>query len=157
MSNNAEVQTLLCLGLTIHPFGHGDTCIFLKGRAKGAITTETTLLGQLCQYDWVGFCNSLAVETNKMIDTQAVDIGVIGFMTPYIPNNAMGIIATATGQSGRFRSCIMRKSIHIIKGTKVRRSSVMATILRTNLSSVKKSQYRTFRIYKTVPKFTKTS
>ncbi|MBO5592559.1 MAG: hypothetical protein J5913_06315 [Prevotella sp.] len=48
-----------------------------------------------------------------------------------------GATAAHTGQSGRRRSCSIRSSTHIISGTNVRRSSVMATMLRTSRSSVR--------------------
>lgn len=50
----------------------------LEGYGKSAITPETALLGQLLSGEGTIGGDSITIESDKVLDAQAVDIGIVG-------------------------------------------------------------------------------
>ena len=77
LSNLAFLASLLSLARSLHPGSHRLSRLALEGISKCIVTAETTLQGQLLGSDETLGIDSLAIETNEMIDAQIVDIGIV--------------------------------------------------------------------------------
>lgn len=60
-----------------HPCCHRLTLELLEGCSEGAVASESTLLSQFLSRERFPIGNSLAIDTDEMLDTQPVDIGII--------------------------------------------------------------------------------
>ena len=65
------------LGSVTHPRRDRLTHALLEGYGKSAITPETALLGQLLSGEGTIGCDSITLESDKVLDAKTIDIGVI--------------------------------------------------------------------------------
>ena len=66
------------VGRVAHPCRHGLSHALFEGGAEGAVATETALVGQLLRGEGTLGGDGFMVEIDEMIDTQAVDVSVVG-------------------------------------------------------------------------------
>jgi hypothetical protein len=94
--------TLLSLTRSLHPGSHRLSRLALEGISKCIITAVTTLQCQLLGSDGTLGIDSLAIETDEMIDAQIVDIGIVSYaMTGEIVGKISAISANGFGKLGK--------------------------------------------------------
>ena len=69
--------TLLLLTRSLHPGSNRLSRLALESITEGVVTSVATLQSQLLDSDGTLSSNSLAIETDKMVDSQIVDIGIV--------------------------------------------------------------------------------
>ena len=79
---NSETEfTILKASLfrrAVHPGGNGRSHDLLEDGAECAVAAETALVGQLLGYHWLAGSDCLMVELDEVLDTQTVDVGIVG-------------------------------------------------------------------------------
>ena len=79
---NSETEfTILKASLfrrAVHPGGNGRSHDLLEDGAECAVAAETALVGQLLGYHWLAGSGCLMVELDEVLDTQTVDVGIVG-------------------------------------------------------------------------------
>ena len=69
-----QTLTFICF---VCPRCHSLSHALLEGVAKGAVTAEAALVGQLLGCEGALRTGSLAIETDEMVNAQIVDIGIV--------------------------------------------------------------------------------
>ena len=62
----------------MHPGGDGRSHDLLEDGAECAVAAVTALVGQLLGYHWLAGSDCLMVELDEVLDTQTVDVGIVG-------------------------------------------------------------------------------
>ena len=69
--------TLILLACSLHPGSHRLSCLSFEGISKCIVTAVATLKSQLLGGESMMSSHSLTIESDKVMDAQIIDIGIV--------------------------------------------------------------------------------